>query len=204
MVVPPAVNGRGAGSSPAGAVRSTGTCSWESSAAPTRTQRVQILPSLLVCPWPSSPGTTLPGWTGGCDPRRTLFLVSWSSGVLATLTWWRTLVRIQPGRLTYSRGPAATAPGSRPGDRRFESCREYCGVDWSPVPARSHTPLTPVRIRPPQLLGAHVPRGRGCFASTLRWVRFPSSPLMGPWSNGKTLAWRAGDAGSIPAGSTLF
>src|ERR1700686_4835545 len=34
--------------------------------------------------------------------------VSWSSGVLATLTWWRSLVQIQP-RLLYSRGPAATA-----------------------------------------------------------------------------------------------
>src|SRR5262245_24542044 len=28
--------------------------------------------------------------------------VSWSSGVLATLTWWRSLVRIQPGLIAVS------------------------------------------------------------------------------------------------------
>src|SRR5262249_44723267 len=40
----------------------------------------------------------------------------------------------------YSRGPAATAAPSHGADRRFESCREYCGVDWSWLPARSHKP----------------------------------------------------------------
>ncbi len=63
--------------------------------------------------------------------------------MLATLTWWRSLVRIQPGLQRsgqeaetgvvfgldeYSRGPAATAPRSHRGKRRFESCREYWGV----------------------------------------------------------------------------
>src|SRR5262249_61734173 len=38
----------------------TRTCSRESSQAPTLTQSVRLLPSLLVCPWPSSPGTDLP------------------------------------------------------------------------------------------------------------------------------------------------
>ena len=33
----------------------------------------------------------------------------------------------------YSRGPAATAPGSRPGDRRFESCREYSLTESSRI-----------------------------------------------------------------------
>src|SRR5215831_16644338 len=54
---------------------STRACSWESSQAPTLTQRVRLLPSLLVCPWPSSPGTDLPRRIGGCDSRRTLFLL---------------------------------------------------------------------------------------------------------------------------------
>jgi hypothetical protein len=31
----------------------------------------------------------------------------------------------------HSRSPAATASPSHGEDRRFESCREYCGVDWS-------------------------------------------------------------------------
>jgi hypothetical protein len=37
-------------------------------------------------------------------------------------------------------------------------------------------------------------------------VRFPGGPLMkmGLWSNGKTPAWRAGNAGSTPAGSTQY
>ena len=80
------------------------------------------------------------GGYAGATPAGHSLMVSWSSGVLATLTWWRTLVRIQPRLLRYSRGPAATAPGSHRGERRFESCREYCGVDWSQVPARSHKP----------------------------------------------------------------
>src|SRR5439155_17688115 len=87
-------------------------------------------------------------------------IVSWSSGVLATLTWWRSLVRIQPGLLGYSRGPAATAAPSHGADRRFESCREYCRphfpcadfgtrsvpptltAEWTGawLPARSHKP----------------------------------------------------------------
>ena len=33
----------------------------------------------------------------------------------------------------YSRGPAATAPGSRPGYRRFESCREYSLTESSRI-----------------------------------------------------------------------
>ena len=33
----------------------------------------------------------------------------------------------------YSRGPAATAPGSHPGDRRFESCREYSLTESSRI-----------------------------------------------------------------------
>ena len=33
----------------------------------------------------------------------------------------------------YSRGPAATAPGSPPGDRRFESCREYSLTESSRI-----------------------------------------------------------------------
>ena len=89
-------------------------------------------------------------------------------GVVACLGRTRTLVRIQPSRLAslveqrsarcpdvaevagsnpagtipYSRGPAATAPGSQPGDRRFESCREYCAAEWTGArfPARSHEP----------------------------------------------------------------
>src|ERR1022692_1422291 len=40
-----------------------------------------------------------------------------------------------------SRGPAATAPPLHGEVRRFESCREYCGVDWSWFPARSHKPF---------------------------------------------------------------
>ena len=42
---------------------------------------------------------------------------------------------------SYPRGPAATAPLLQGGiHRRFESCRGYCGVDWSQAPARSHKP----------------------------------------------------------------
>ena len=33
----------------------------------------------------------------------------------------------------HSRGPAATTPGSRPGDRRFESCREYSFTESSRI-----------------------------------------------------------------------
>jgi hypothetical protein len=75
-----------------------------------------------------------------------------------------------------------------------------------------------------------LPRGRGCLASNLRWVRFPSSPLnwaagptgrrrhrtseigvqfpggplieMGSWSKGTMPARHAGDPGSTPGGST--
>src|SRR5947199_5015488 len=54
-------------------------------------------------------------------------------------------------------------------------------------------------------MATHVPRGRGCLARTpdgfdsrrLRWLR------RGLWSNGTTPAWRAGNAGSTPAGSTV-
>src|SRR4051794_41464651 len=35
-------------------------------------------------------------------------------------------------------------------------------------------------------LGPHVPRGRGCLARTLRWVRLPSSPLTNEWACGPT------------------
>jgi hypothetical protein len=42
--------------------------------------------------------------------------------------------RDQDGALDlYSRGPAATAPGSRPGDRRFESCREHSLTESSRI-----------------------------------------------------------------------
>ena len=51
-----------------------------------------------------------------------------------------------------------------------------------------HTTLVSVedRVRSPagpleSIVGVHVPRGRGCLASSLRWVQLPSSPLtMGP------------------------
>src|SRR5262249_47243085 len=49
----------------------------------------------------------------------------------------------------YSRGPAATAPGSRPGDRRFESCREY-----------SLTESSRIRVAGPLCYGVR-PRARG-------------------------------------------
>lgn len=34
-----------------------------------------------LCPWPSSRGTTLPRWIGGCDSRRTLCLPCEEAGV---------------------------------------------------------------------------------------------------------------------------
>ena len=76
------------------------------------------------------------GFEAGSTPAGPTCGLVEQSGVLATLTWWRSLVQIQPGLLKYSRGPAARAPLSHRGKRRFESCREYyidCGVDWSLV-----------------------------------------------------------------------
>ena len=54
------------------------------------------------------------------------------------------------------------------------------------------------------VVGGACPKGRrGCLASGLRWVRFPSSPLyLGCWSNGKTPTSRVGNRGSTPRRST--
>ena len=77
-----------------------------------------------------------------------------------------------------SRGPEATTPASHAGNHGSSPC----GITD---------------------LGAHVPRGRGCLASSLRWVQLPSSPLkLGLSSKGKIPAWRAGDPGSTPGRST--
>ena len=112
----------------------TGSCSWESSRSPKPAQWVRILPSLLLRPrgpaWSGRHSVKVEigssnllgdARTGPCPERSgtrlirgsmlvrvqpVLLMVSWSSGMLATLTWWRSLVRIQPGLL-------------------------ICGMDWS-------------------------------------------------------------------------
>ena len=135
-------------------------------------------------------GSTPAGWT----------LSSWSSGVLATLTWWRPVVQIHPrafGPVVQRRRRLAhiqaTMVRVHPGSLRGRLERFQQGLI---------SPSTRVRFPLPQLsssqqwqsavavcccqlplptaivkLGAHVPRRRGCLASNLRWVRFPSSPL---------------------------
>jgi hypothetical protein len=66
---------------------------------------------------------------GGFDSCRPDCIVSWSSGVLATPTWWRSLVQIQPGLLSVT--PVAqrqrqllhteTIAGSSPAGSTFSS-----------------------------------------------------------------------------------
>src|SRR5262249_25537648 len=48
--------------------------------------------------------------------------------------------------------------------------------------------------------GTHVPRGRGCLARTLRWVRRPSSPLTTLEPDGQAAACKAAEVGSTPTG----
>ncbi len=175
--------------------------------------------------WPSGPGTTLPWWIGGFDSRQALSFVCVclpcdGAGVPPCLSNRRDGFDSRTGRSLFR------AEAERQGDRLIRGsgqvrllparlCRKDEGrkmkalfilrntpvaqwrrhlsykeaiiagsspaggtAEWTGVwlPARSHKPLTPVQIRPPQLTGL--------------------------WSNGKTPAWRAGYAGSTPAGST--
>lgn len=76
-------------------------------------------------------------------------------------------------RSRHPRGPAATAPRSHRGDRRFESCRGYCGVDWRRIQHGLISRPTPVRVRPPQLPPA------GATASARRTPGSPGSPDRG-------------------------
>ncbi len=109
-------------------VVTTRVCSWESSAAPTRSERVRILPLLL-------------------------------------------------------HGPEA------------QSAEQ-------PVVSRKVAGANPVRAADSPTLPS--PSGHG---TSLTWrhsqVRVLPGVFLGPWSNGKTPAWRFGDAGSTPAGSTV-
>src|SRR4051794_35798135 len=63
-------------------------------------------------------------------------------GVLATVTGWRSLVRIQPGLLTIT--PVAQRRGHllhREGSAGSSPAGGTdCGVDWSRFPARPHKP----------------------------------------------------------------
>jgi hypothetical protein len=114
-------------------------------------------------------------------PPDTFAMVSWSSGVLATLTWWRTLVRIQPGLLTVTpvaqrqRHPVHIRANA--GSSPAGSSAEWTGAR---IPAQSHK-LSDVGSNP---TSATIGGARAKGARVLRrhpgWVRFPSSPLQGP------------------------
>ena len=175
---------------------STRACSWESSQAPTLTQRVRLLPLLLTVSVAEQPrhrpaasdrrvrlppdtltpceeaGVHRPGCLPGIDgfdSRTGRFFGPWTERRGDRLIRGQRQVRLLPARLgnglerlqrglmslprrvrlplprlvlqSYPRGPAATAPLLQRGNhRRFESCRGYCGVDWSQAPARSHKP----------------------------------------------------------------
>src|SRR5205085_6719233 len=67
------------------------------------------------------------------------------------------------------------SPRSHRGGRWFESSRDYCGVDWSLVPARSHKPYD----------AGSNPASATCLAAVRRTARVcdPRLNAMGCWSN---------------------
>ena len=156
-----------------------GTCSWVSSAAPTRTQRVRLLPSLLMCPWPSSPGTDLPRRIGECDSRRTLLLPCDAAGVATCLSSRRDGFESRTGR-------CIRAVAERPGDRLMSGLRQVRLLPARftlPWPSGDGTSLTwrqssQVRVLPGVLtIRACGPRGRRRPGVPAMRVRFPPGPL---------------------------
>ena len=118
-VVRPAVNGKVVGSSPTGTAR-TRTCSWESSRSPKPAEWVRILPFLLRALCPRAGSRCSLAARHPSDTR--------AQGRSTRPVW------THPSR--YSRGPAATAPGSQPGTSQVRVLPGVLGP---------HTPATSAR-----------------------------------------------------------
>lgn len=118
-----------------------GTCSWASSQAPTLTPRVRFLPSLLTPCDAAGAAACLSRRCDGFESRTGRCFRAEAKWCGNRLIRGSGQVRFLPARLSFT--PVAQRQRHLPdveATRRFESCREYCGVDWSLVPARSHKP----------------------------------------------------------------
>jgi hypothetical protein len=107
----------------------------------------------------------------------------------------------------WSRGPAATTPGSHPGNAGSSPAgitRGFAGVSaaflFGMEEGRVRFPGEPLKLTWERMYAG----ARHCLASNVLWVRFPPFPLhLGCWSNGKTPVSHAGNRGSSPRRSTI-